>query len=116
MKTAHTVITLLLALAFLISGLSKASASDAGLSGTRDLGFPDGPARIVGIFETLAALSLIIGFAFDNPTLEQYGYVAIIATMAGAIFFHFRANKMRTAFPAMLLLILATIGIFTTKL
>jgi uncharacterized membrane protein YphA (DoxX/SURF4 family) len=116
MKTAHTVITLVLALVFLISGLSKASGSSAGLSGTRDVGFPDGPARLVGIFEILASLSLILGFAFDNATLEQYGYVAILALMAGAIFFHFRANKMRTAFPAMLFLILSTIGIFTSKL
>ncbi|NDE72182.1 MAG: DoxX family membrane protein [Actinobacteria bacterium] len=116
MKTAHIVITLLLALAFLISGLSKASGSNAGLSGTRDLGFPDGPARLVGIFEVLASVSLVIGFAFDNATLEQYGYVAILAIMAGAVFFHFRANKMRTAFPAMLFLVLATIGIFSSKL
>lgn len=116
MKTAHTIITLLLALTFLISGLSKASASNAGLSGTRDVGFPDGPARLVGLFETLAAMSLVIGFVFDNPTLEQYGYTAIIATMAGAIYFHFRANKMRTSFPAMLFLILATIGIFSSKI
>jgi hypothetical protein len=33
--------------------------------------------------------------------------------MAGAIFFHFRANKSKTAFPAMLLLILITFGIAT---
>jgi hypothetical protein len=33
--------------------------------------------------------------------------------MAGAIFFHFKANKARTAFPAMLLIILSTIGIAT---
>jgi len=33
--------------------------------------------------------------------------------MAGAIFFHFRANKIRTGFPAMLLIILATLGIAT---
>ena len=66
METLHTVISLLLALIFLISGLSKASGSAAGLSGTRDVGFPDGLARLVGIFETLAASSLVIGFALDN--------------------------------------------------
>ena len=116
MKTAHTVITLLLALVFLIAGLSKASASSAGLSGTRDVNFPDGPARLVGIFEVLASLSLVIGFAFGNQTLEDYGYVAIILIMVGAVFFHFRANKMRTAFPAVLFLILATIGLFSSKM
>ncbi|MEY3736842.1 MAG: hypothetical protein RLZZ251_558 [Actinomycetota bacterium] len=116
MKTAHLVITVLLALAFLIAGLSKASGSNAGLSGTRDLGFPDGPARLVGILEILAALSLVIGFAFTNDTIEKSGFVAIIILMAGATFFHFRANKMRTSFPAILLLILATIGLFSTNL
>ena len=70
MQTAHTIITLFLAVVFLIAGLSKASGSAAGLSGTRDIGFPDGAARLVGIFETLAALSLVIGFALDNKDLK----------------------------------------------
>ncbi len=109
----HTVITLLLAVIFLIAGLSKASGSSAVLSGTRDVGFPDGLARLVGIFETLASTSLIIGFALDNSDLELYGYIVIWFVMAGALFFHFRANKIRTAFPAMLLIVLATLGIAT---
>ena len=113
MTTLHTVITLLLALIFLISGLSKASGSNAGLSGTRDVGFPDGLARLVGLFETLAASSLVIGFALENTDLELYGFIIIWFVMAGAIFFHFKANKARTAFPAMLLIILSTIGIAT---
>jgi uncharacterized membrane protein YphA (DoxX/SURF4 family) len=113
MTTLHTVITLLLALIFLIAGLSKASGSNAGLSGTRDVGFPDGFARLVGLLETLAASSLVIGFALDNTDLELYGFIIIWFVMAGAIFFHFKANKVRTGFPAMLLIILATIGIAT---
>lgn len=113
MTTLHTVITLLLALIFLIAGLSKASGSTAGLSGTRDVGFPDGFARLVGIFEILASSSLLIGFALENTDLKLYGFVIIWFFMAGAIFFHFKANKIRTGFPAMLLIILATIGIAT---
>ena len=113
MTTLHTVISLVLALIFLIAGLSKASGSNAGLSGTRDVGFPDGLARFVGLFETLAASALVIGFALDNSDLELYGFIAIWFIMAGAIFFHFKANKVRTGFPAMLLIILATIGIAT---
>ena len=113
MTTLHTVISLVLALIFLIAGLSKASGSNAGLSGTRDVGFPDGLARLVGLFETLAASALVIGFALDNSDLELYGFIAIWFIMAGAIFFHFKANKVRTGFPAMLLIILATLGIAT---
>jgi hypothetical protein len=63
------------------------------------------------MLETLSALSLIVGFALDNSDLQIYGLIAIWFTMAGAIYFHFRANKVRTAFPAMLLLIIATLGI-----
>lgn len=113
MDTLHTVLTLLLAVIFLIAGLSKASGSNSGLSGTRDVGFPDGFARLVGIFETLASSSLFIGFALDNSDLKLYGFVIIWFTMAGAIFFHFKANKVRTGFPAMLLIILTTIAIAT---
>ena len=113
MQTAHTVITLLLAVIFLIAGLSKASGSSAGLSGTRDIGFPDGFARLVGFFETLSALSLLIGFALKNDDLKIYGFIFLWVIMAGAIFFHFRANKAKTAFPAMFLLILTTFGIAT---
>jgi hypothetical protein len=77
------------------------------------VGFPDGLARLVGIFETLASSSLLIGFALDNSDLKLYGYVIIWFVVAGTIFFHFRANKIRTGFPAMLLIILATLGIAT---
>jgi hypothetical protein len=31
--------------------------------------------------------------------------------MVGAIYFHFRASKAKTAFPAMLLLLIATVGL-----
>ena len=111
MQTANTIIVLFLAIVFLIAGLSKASGSAAGLSGTRDVNVPDGLARLVGMLETLAALSLVVGFALENLDLQIYGLITIWIIMAGAIFFHFRANKSRTAFPAMLLLLITTFGI-----
>lgn len=95
MQTAHTVITLLLAVIFLIAGLSKASGSSAGLSGTRDINFPDGFARLVGLFETLSALSLLIGFALKNDDLKIYGFIFLWIIMAGAIFFTFELIKLR---------------------
>ena len=49
MHTANIVAVLLLALIFVISGLSKASGTAAGLSGTRDVNLPDGFARITGL-------------------------------------------------------------------
>ena len=111
MDTANTIITLFLAVVFLISGLSKASGSAAGLSGTRDVKVSDGFARLTGMFETLASISLLVGFALDNRDLQIYGLVAIWLIMAGAIYFHFRAGKAKTAFPAMLLLLITTVGL-----
>jgi uncharacterized membrane protein YphA (DoxX/SURF4 family) len=113
METANTVITLFLAVVFLISGLSKASGSAAGLSGTREVNVSDGFARLTGMLETLASISLLVGFALDNRDLQIYGFVAIWLIMAGAIFFHFRASKAKTAFPAMLLLLITTVGLAT---
>ena len=111
MDTANTIITLFLAVVFLIAGLSKASGSAAGLSGTRDGKVSDGFSRLTGMFETLASISLLVGFALDNRDLQVYGLVAIWLIMAGAIYFHFRAGKAKTAFPAMLLLLIATVGL-----
>ncbi len=113
MDTTNTVITLFLAVVFLISGVSKASGSAAGLSGTREVNVSDGFARLTGMFETLASISLLVGFALDNRDLQIYGFVAIWLIMAGAIFFHFRAGKAKTAFPAMLLLLITTVGLAT---
>ena len=61
MHTTHVVLVSLLALIFLISGLSKASGNPKGLSGTRDVNVPDQLARFIGAWEALAALALVIG-------------------------------------------------------
>jgi hypothetical protein len=71
----------------------------------------DGFARLTGMFETLASISLLVGFALDNRDLQIYGLVAIWLIMAGAIYFHFKAGKAKTAFPAMLLLLITTVGL-----
>jgi hypothetical protein len=54
MSTALTVIVAFLAVIFVISGLSKASGNEKGLSGTREVNVPDMLARTVGFFETLS--------------------------------------------------------------
>ncbi|NBV65984.1 MAG: hypothetical protein EBR75_02685 [Actinobacteria bacterium] len=56
METTKIVLLSFLALIFLISGLSKASGNEKGLSGTRDVNVPDWMARITGVFESAAAL------------------------------------------------------------
>ena len=98
MSALHTVITLFLAVAFLFAGLSKASGSNAGLSGTRDVGFPDGLARLVGIFETLASCSLFIGFALENTDLKLYGFVIVWFIMAGLSSFTLKLTRLALLF------------------
>ena len=87
MNTTHNVIVAFLALIFVISGLSKASGNEKGLSGTREVNVKDWMARLIG--------------------------VVLWVTMAGAIYFHFRANKPKTAFPAFFLLTLLSVAIVT---
>jgi uncharacterized membrane protein YphA (DoxX/SURF4 family) len=61
MATNATIILSFLALVFVVSGLSKASGNEKGLSGTRDVNVKDGIARVIGVFEALLALGLILG-------------------------------------------------------
>ncbi|MCX6427454.1 MAG: DoxX family protein [Actinobacteria bacterium] len=111
MHTTHVVLVSLLALIFLISGLSKASGNPKGLSGTRDVNVPNQLARFIGAWEALAALALVIGL---RATFIQWGALIVLwVTMGGAIYAHFRAEKVKTAVPAFILLTLISIALVT---
>ena len=105
----YNIISGLLAVIFLISGLSKISGSNAGLSGTRDVGIKDLLARLIGIVEAVAALGLIWGLKNPSDSIGWYAAVTLWIAMGVAIFAHFRAEKLKTAFPAFLLLFLTTV-------
>ncbi|ASY24836.1 hypothetical protein A1sIIB106_02075 [Candidatus Planktophila lacus] len=109
MTTSATIILAFLAVVFVISGLSKASGNDKGLSGTRDVNVKDGIARVIGFFEALLALGLILGLKWN--WMAYFPLVGLWFTMAGAIFVHFKANKAKTAFPAFFLLTLISIAL-----
>jgi uncharacterized membrane protein YphA (DoxX/SURF4 family) len=113
MSTAIIIIIAFLAVIFAISGLSKASGNDKGLSGTREVNVPDWFARVVGFFETLLALSLIISMKWN--WMLFFPLVGLWIIMAGAVFFHFRANKLRTAIPAFFLLTVISIALVLNK-
>jgi len=98
-----------LAVIFVISGLSKASGNPKGLSGTRDVNVPDGFARFTGLLETLGALGLIIGLKWN--WILYFPLIGLWFIMAGAIGAHFRAAKMKTAFPAFFLLTLISLAL-----
>ena len=105
------ILVIALAVVFVVSGLSKASGNAKGLSGTRDVNVPDWLARIVGLVETAAALGLLIGLKYSwmlwGPLMTLW------ALMAGAIYFHFRADKPKTSFPAFFLLTVISIALVT---
>ena len=109
MTTSATIILAFLAVVFVISGLSKASGNDKGLSGTRDVNVKDGIARVIGFFEALLALGLILGLKWN--WMAYFPLVGLWFLMAGAVFVHFKANKAKTAFPAFFLLTLISIAL-----
>jgi uncharacterized membrane protein YphA (DoxX/SURF4 family) len=109
MSTALLIIVAFLAVVFVISGLSKASGNEKGLSGTRDVNVKDGIARVIGVFEALLALGLILGLKWT--WMAYFPLVGLWFFMAGAVFVHFKANKAKTAFPAFFLLTLISIAL-----
>lgn len=111
MRTYHTVISAFLALVFLISGLMKASGNERGLALTREVKIKDGIARFIGVVEGFAALGLIIGMR--NVFIQWIALVILWADMGGAMYFHFRAEKIRASFPPFFLLTLVSIALAT---
>ena len=105
------ILVIALAVVFVVSGLSKASGNAKGLSGTRDVNVPDTLARLVGVAETAAALGLLIGLKYS--WLLWVPLMTLWALMAGASYFHFRADKAKTSFPAFFLLTLISIALVT---
>jgi uncharacterized membrane protein YphA (DoxX/SURF4 family) len=105
------ILVIALAVVFVVSGLSKASGNAKGLSGTRDVNVPDLLARLVGLVETAAALGLLIGLKYDWMLWAPL--MTLWVLMAGAIYFHFRADKARTSFPAFFLLTAISIALVT---
>jgi uncharacterized membrane protein YphA (DoxX/SURF4 family) len=105
------ILVIALAVIFVVSGLSKASGNAKGLSGTRDVNVPDLLARFVGLVETAAALGLLIGLKYS--WMLWVPLMTLWVLMAGAIYFHFRADKAKTSFPAFFLLTVISIALVT---
>jgi uncharacterized membrane protein YphA (DoxX/SURF4 family) len=105
------ILVIALAVIFVVAGLSKASGNAKGLSGTRDVNVPDLLARFVGFVETAAALGLLIGLKYS--WMLWVPLMTLWALMAGAIYFHFRADKAKTSFPAFFLLTIISIALVT---
>ena len=111
MHTAHVIISSLIALVFVIAGLAKASGNPRGLAVTREVNVKDGLGRFVGIIEALAALGIMIGLR--NTFIEWIALVVLWVDMSGAMYFHFRAEKIKTSFPPFFFLTLVSIALVT---
>jgi len=109
--TIHLILSLLLCLVFLLSGLMKASGNEKGLAGTRAVNVPDALGRFTGAMEALGALGILVGFKLT--LFAWLGFVGLWLIMAGGIFFHFRAKDTKGAIPAFILLVLLSVAIIT---
>ena len=109
MTTNATILLTFLAVVFVVSGLSKASGNEKGLSGTRDVNVKDGIARVIGFFEALLALGLILGLKWT--WMAYFPLLGLWFIMAGVVGVHFRAGKAKTAFPDFFLLTLISIAL-----
>lgn len=109
MTTIATILLAFLAVVFVVSGLSKASGNEKGLSGTRDVNVKDGIARVIGALEALLAFGLVLGLKWN--VLAYPSLITLWFIMAGAIFVHFKADKAKTAFPAFFLLTLISVAL-----
>ncbi len=60
----------------------------------------DGIARTVGFFEALLAFGLVLGLKWSG--LAYPSLIALWFIMAGAVFVHFKASKVRDRFSGLL--------------
>ncbi len=111
MHLAHNILITVLALIFLIAGVSKLGGSPKGLSGTRDLHVPDFLARLVGLFEAVASLLLIYSLRYPDTFLAWFALSFLWCGMGVSIFLHSRQNKMSSAFPPFFLITLLSIAL-----
>jgi uncharacterized membrane protein YphA (DoxX/SURF4 family) len=99
------VLSALLAVAFLGSGGFKLVGAKQSLTMRDQLRVGAQPWRVVGALEVVGALGLAAGFG--APVLGIAAAVGLALLMVGGIVTHARAQDLRNAGPAALLLVLA---------
>ena len=109
MHLTHNILLGLLAVIFVASGVFKLSGNEKGLAGTRDVNVGDPFARIIGAIEVLGAVGLLIALRYPDSLLGWSAILLLWLVMGGAVYAHSKANKMKTAYPAIILLVLLSI-------
>jgi uncharacterized membrane protein YphA (DoxX/SURF4 family) len=105
MNVAVTVLSALVAIAFLGSGAVKLAGAKQSLEIRDQLGVGAALWRLIGALEIAGGVGLAIGLKL--PILGIAAAVALSLLMVGAIATHARASDLRHSAPAALLLALA---------
>jgi uncharacterized membrane protein YphA (DoxX/SURF4 family) len=110
MIIALWIVQILLAIAFLLSGLMKATQSKEKLfermAYVED--FSDGTIRLIGILEVLGAIGLVLpALTGILPWLTPLAAVGLVLTMVGAAITHVRRGENSMIVAPIVLLILA---------
>lgn len=113
MNVALWVLAGLLAVAFLVSGLSKiVGQREAMIAKTPYVeDFPQGAVRLIGVVEVLGALGLFLPAIFDvAPVLVPLAAIGLAAVMLGAVVVHLRRGEgLAAAAPALVLAVLSAL-------
>lgn len=110
MQAPTIVVTVLLAVLFLYTGLPKVLGAARSLAFRDHLGVPPSQWRLIGLLELAAVAGLLLGFAL--PALGLAAAAGLLILTAGAIATHRRAgDPLRAAAPAAVAAALAAISL-----
>lgn len=111
MRTAHVILSSALALIFVITGLAKASGNPRAMATTRAVNVSDRWGRFIGVIEAIAALGVLIGLR--NAFIQWISLVILWVIMSGAMYFHFKVEKIKESFPPFFLLTIISVALVT---
>lgn len=104
------ILAVLLAPAYLASGGGKIAGAGFAMEGADHLGFSHQMYRVIGVFEILGAIGLLVGLGVS--WLGVAAGVGIVILMILAIVFHLRAGDKAAQFgPALILAIVAILEV-----
>jgi uncharacterized membrane protein YphA (DoxX/SURF4 family) len=100
---AVTILSVVLALAFLSAGGTKLLSNDEAALDFEEFGYPPWFAVFTGLLEVAGAVLIVI------PVTRFHGAALLACVMAGAVFTHVRAEQFGMLLPPVMLLVLASV-------
>jgi len=99
---AYWIITTILLLPLLASGLGFIAAPPPIMEGMRGLGYPPYLMRFLGLAKVLAVLAIAAG---SYPRIKEWAYAGLTFLLLGAAYSHVRVGEMVKASAPLILLI-----------